>query len=169
MKIKKFLFLPILAIALFTHSLSAFAVAFSDVSEGNGNYVAINTLYEMGIIEGYEDGTYKPHQKVNRAEAIKMLVLATGLYDEEEVINYEVDDDPFVDTPATQWYAPFVAFAKDHEIVSGYDDETFKPEQTVNLVEALKIYFESYDDLIYPAVEMHNFNDCDMSDWYGKY
>ena len=51
--------------------------AFSDVKEGNSHYVAIEYLRTNGIIQGYEDGTFKPEQTVNRAEAVKMLALAS--------------------------------------------------------------------------------------------
>lgn len=46
---------------------------FSDISIGNRNYVAIKYLKQQNIIEGYEDGSFKPLNEINRAEALKIL------------------------------------------------------------------------------------------------
>ncbi|MFA4852104.1 MAG: S-layer homology domain-containing protein [Candidatus Gracilibacteria bacterium] len=66
MKKLHILFLGILLGAIPT----AFATAslFSDVNEGDWYYDAVVNLQEKGIIEGYEDDTYKPASDVNRAE-----------------------------------------------------------------------------------------------------
>ena len=52
---------------------------FSDVSEFDKNYDAIMYLYETNIIQGYDDGTYKPINYVNRAELLKILIEGEGL------------------------------------------------------------------------------------------
>ncbi len=54
---------------------TAFATSamFSDVSEGEWYFEAIENLAELGIVEGYEDGTYLPSNEVNRAEMAVML------------------------------------------------------------------------------------------------
>ena len=46
---------------------------FTDVSESHWAYKAIEDLSEMGIINGYEDGTFKPDAPVTRAEVATML------------------------------------------------------------------------------------------------
>lgn len=59
--------------------------SFYDVNKGDTYYVAISSLREWGIIEGYTDGTFKPNISVNRAEALKMITLSTGVFTEEEM------------------------------------------------------------------------------------
>lgn len=46
---------------------------FSDVSEGDWYYEAVENLASLGIVEGYEDGTYLPANDVNRAELAVMM------------------------------------------------------------------------------------------------
>lgn len=46
---------------------------FKDVPETHWAYEAIEELSEMGIINGYEDGTFKPDEAVTRAELATML------------------------------------------------------------------------------------------------
>lgn len=97
---------------------------------------AMWNVYENGIVQGYEDGSYKPDQTINRAELLKIIVEAA--YDESDFEGY-ADQSCFSDVPANMWYTPYVCFAKDEGIVEGYEDGTFKPAQKIIFVEALKI------------------------------
>lgn len=174
------LLIPVILFSIFTLLLpvmptkTACAQVFSDVNVGNYHYVAINHLYNEGIINGYEDGTFKPDQIVNRAEALKMLTLASGLFEEDlesdENSNSENDTEPpFSDTPVNAWYTPYLIPAKEKGIICGYNDNSFKPEQTINLAEALKIYLESYDNIVYPHLEDFLYDDTPLDAWFTKY
>lgn len=99
---------------------------------------AIQELYQRGILDGYGDGTFGPQNPINRAESLKVLLEALG-EDVEE--NGETD---FSDVPEGAWFAKYVRKAKMRGIVKGYEDGSFKPGQTVNQVELLKIAFESF-------------------------
>ena len=57
---------------------------FTDVTTGHDNYVAIKYLKENELIEGYEDGSFKPLKKINRAEALKII---TGALSKEKKHN----------------------------------------------------------------------------------
>ena len=46
-----------------------------DVFDNHTNFEAINYLSEKKIIQGYEDKSFKPDQKVTRSEAVKMILL----------------------------------------------------------------------------------------------
>ena len=143
---------------------------FSDIDPGDGNYVAISYLQQEGIIEGYADGTFRPYEKVNRAEAVKMLTLASGLFSEEEFENVIPEFGPFSDTPANEWYTPYLIAAKDAGIIEGYADDSYKPQQSVNLAEALKIYLESHDTLLLPEPEFYTiFADTPADAWFTPY
>ncbi|MFH1284632.1 MAG: septal ring lytic transglycosylase RlpA family protein [Candidatus Peregrinibacteria bacterium] len=146
------------------------AFGFTDVESGDTHYVAISYLDENGIINGYDDGTFRPQEKISRAEALKMLTLASGLFSENEMQEIETDTPPFTDTPASDWYTPYLEAAKDKGIISGYEDGTFKPENTINLAETLKIFISSFEELDYPALTEDNlFVDTPLTDWYAIY
>lgn len=109
-------------------------VAMRDIS-GHKYEDAIWYVYNNGIVEGYEDGSYKPDQTINRAELLKIIIEAK--YDNE----FEAYDDQgcFTDVPASQWYSKYVCFGLDNYVVEGYTDGSFKPANEINFVEALKL------------------------------
>ncbi|HLG25830.1 MAG TPA: S-layer homology domain-containing protein [Candidatus Gracilibacteria bacterium] len=59
-------------------------------------------------IQGYPDGTFKPDQNVNKAEAIKMLINSRGI-----LIPGSVSEEIFTDVDSSAWYAPYIKTAKD--------------------------------------------------------
>lgn len=168
---KKFFLLLLTAIVISTPIAKiSLAESFSDISEGNQYYVGINYLKEQSIIEGYEDGTFKPSQEIDRASALKMLTLASGIFSQQEIDNLEIGNErPFQDTPIDQWYTKYLIAAKEKGIISGYSDGTFRPWKNINLAETLKIFFESFEDLSYPALEGNLVDDTPINSWFAKY
>lgn len=74
------------------------------------NYVL--TAKQEGIVEGYDDGTFKPSQTVSRAEALKIVLETVGT----DIPN-EVSEDPYNDAQKDAWYAPYAAYAKEHNLI----------------------------------------------------
>jgi hypothetical protein len=110
-------------------------ISFSDVSSLNPHYAAISSLVDQEILQGYDDGTFKPDQEVNRAEAVKIVLLGMGL----EVDESSVAGLVFSDVAEDSWFYEEVGTAVSMGIVNGYDDNTFLPGQTVNRAEAMKM------------------------------
>lgn len=111
--------------------------AFSDIgSHWSKSYV--EAMAKAGIINGYEDGTFRPEGTITRAEFAKMLVLALEL----EIVKYE---DSFEDVVAGSWYADFVATLVSNEIVQGYEDNTFKPAGLISRSEIAKMIAGALD------------------------
>ena len=108
---------------------SPLTMAYSDV-EGYSFETAVSYLTQEGIIGGYEDGTVKPYNSINRAEFLKIVTLAGDLETGGSSCFTDVTD---------QWFAPYICGAAEAGIVGGYSDGSFKPENTISLVEALKI------------------------------
>lgn len=109
-------------------------VAMRDIS-GHKYENAIWYVYNNDIVQGYEDGSFKPDQNINRAELLKIVVEAK--YNNE--FNAYDGMNCFTDVKADQWYAKYVCFAEDMNLVEGYGDGSFKPSNNINFVEALKI------------------------------
>ncbi len=109
-------------------------VVFPDI-EGEWNKKIINYLKNQGIVNGYSDGTYRPKNPINRAEFVKIIV--------STLEPNPTGSDCFKDVQ-NEWFSPFVCYAKQHDIIRGYKDGNFKPNQKVNLVEALKITFIAF-------------------------
>lgn len=136
---------------------------FPDVGDSHPNRTAINALADRGIIAGYPDGTFQPNGEINRAELTKM-VIATRLEPDTEVYK-----DCFPDI-TDQWFAPYVCYAKEQGWVDGYDDGTFKPNQEITRIEALKIIFEVlFDEFEEEVLEDQSVIDVLSGKWYSKY
>ena len=95
------------------------------------------TAVRYDIIRGYTDGSFRPDAPVNRAEALKILLLATGV---EPIGGYFINL-TFSDTSDKAWYAPYVQDALELDLVRGYEDGTFRPEQSITRAEAAKIVY----------------------------
>ncbi len=166
---KKFISILILTATL-TFPLFASALSttppFSDVTSTNPNFIAITKLKDEGVISGYPDGTFKPNQAVNRVEALKMILLGSGLNNFSKIIT----PTNFSDIDKTQWYMPYLRAAVSKNIVSGYPDGSFKPTQTVNLVESLKMVIRTNKiNLNKIIVSKTLYADTPINQWYTKY
>lgn len=166
-KKKKNRFLPFLCVLVATTVFIGTipVMAFSDVNYDYPYSNAISFLETNGIIEGYEDGTYKPEALINRAEFLKIALGATAV---------KLDNNSsmgFSDTDESAWYAPYIRKAKAEGWVQGYPDGTFKPEQNINKVEALKILGEiqDWDRLALAEVPKASYKDTYRFIWYSPY
>lgn len=114
---------------------------FADVNKEHENFEAMYFLYNIGVIEGYEKSgsklrDYKPDLSINRAEFLKLLLEGT------DKASNEFYSKCFPDVPEKEWYSTYVCQAKQEGWINGYPDGTFKPTQTINEVETLKILGE---------------------------
>ncbi len=82
------------------------------------------------MVQGYDDGTYKPNQGINRAEFLKILMESADI--SPQGVNCFSD-------VADQWFAGYVCEAQRQGIVQGYEDGTFGPVNPINFAEASKI------------------------------
>lgn len=108
----------------------AFAAAPTDV-EGSDYETAVEVLMALGIVNGYEDGTYKPDKTVTRAEMAKLLIVALGL---DNLVGGSKSS--FSDMSG-HWADSYVALAAAKNIINGYPDGTFNPNATVSFNEAI--------------------------------
>jgi len=181
MKLNRFLSIGLIVCALMTSVGLAFAetsvAPFKDVALDNPNFEAIIALKEKGIIGGYPDGTFKPDQVVNRAEALKMIY---GIKDlkawssvDGAIFGGAAVAVNFTDIDKSAWYFEYLQNAMNDGVVKGYPDNTFKPEQTVNTVENLKILMEHtflrVEDLKNQKVLLPAFADVPNNSWYAPY
>lgn len=123
----------------------------------------VEDLVDRGVVNGYDDGTFRPDAPVTRAEFLKM---ALGALDYE--IPESVSEKPFTDVETSMWYAPYVAAAKEAGITSGYSDGTFKPDRQIQRAEALKMLFLAANIEV-SAEGSSEFPDVAESDWFFAY
>ena len=85
----------------------------TDINDSHWAYAAVKTLSNAGVINGFEDGTFRPEDKVTREQFIKMLVGAFNMTSDNAVCNYS-------DVPTDAWYYASVAIATEKGITNGY-------------------------------------------------
>lgn len=112
---------------------TAAAVSFQDTGE-NSYSDAIETLAGLSIMQGYEDGTFKPEEQVTRAEYAAMMLRVLGVPEE-----WGVEKGSFSDVPETHWAYNPVNYLCQMGYLSGYGDGIYAPEDPVVLQDALKI------------------------------
>ncbi len=115
--------------------------AFSDVPETSPYSNAVSALNQLGVITGYEDGTFKPDNDVTRAEFTAMLMRTLGA---GSVGSTSSADLPFTDISDQDsdisWAIPNINTAYKNGIINGYpEDNTFRPNNNVLFEEAVKM------------------------------
>ncbi len=102
----------------------------------------IELLHDRGVVQGYGFGIFRPDILINRAEFLKMTMLAVF---GDEVFAVQ-DVRCFTDfIGEEQWFWKHACAAKERGIISGYPDGSFRGTQPVILVEALKMAIESWE------------------------
>lgn len=134
---------------------------FSDTDLNLLSGKAAAELYRRAVIGGYPDGEFKGAKSVNRAEAAKFLLLSR-FGEVPEVAN----DGQFKDVLDGQWYTKYVVTAANKGIIKGYEDGTFKPGDTVNTAEFLKMLSLTFDLEQNPPYE---FEDVADGQWFAPF
>jgi len=142
LKFKKYLSLLIAAVMILTSvsvladgEAAATAALFPDVDANSVVGQAVAELVPYGIINGYEDGSFRPDNTITRAEFAKIIVTFLNLQN----IDGGVTGFPDVDTATPHWAQKFIGVAASKGIVNGYNDGTFKPDNPVKISEAVKM------------------------------
>ena len=93
---------------------------------------AISTLSSMGIIHGFEDGTFRPYAKITRAQFAK---IAVGFF---ETVKEDYEGF-FTDVSAGAWYTEYVEAAARMGLIQGFEDGTFHPNSNITRAQACVI------------------------------
>lgn len=135
---------------------------FEDIQEHWGKEF-IETLVELGAVNGFGDGTFRPDESVTRAQLLKMTLLAFGIDPDEDI-----EENPFGDVEDDDWFRSHVLMAHNMGVVEGFNDGSFKPNDEITRAAALKIVLlaaqlDSLDS------DGDNFEDVDPEDWFYEY
>ena len=126
------------------------AASLSDVS-GLPGEEQINVCQNLGIIEGFPDGTFGPDQLVNRAQFAAMITRAMGIPD-TALTGYTVTT--FQDTAGYGWAVPYLAFCQSKNIMIGDGYGNAMPGRTISVNEAMTMilraigYTENSEELV---------------------
>ncbi len=111
-------------------------------------------------IEGY-NGLFRPENDMTRAEAATIFARLISERKNKDITGYS----SFKDVDNSAWYAGYIAYLEKYDIISGYDDGTFKPYNSITRAEFTAVctrFYELFDDI---SVSGRNVF-CDVSDSY---
>ena len=128
----------VLALVLaFACAFTMFAgAAFTDQADIKVDSDVVDTLVSLGVIEGFEDGSFQPNGTVTRAQMAKMIyVLRTGNSDASA---YNDDKTSFTDI-GTHWARGYIKYCQSLNIIAGKSATKFDPNGNVTAQEAAKM------------------------------
>lgn len=126
---KKTLTILILILIMTTGTL-AYAGDFNDIN--NTKYQeAVEFLSAFEVVDGFGDGTFRPEESVTRGQMAKMLTVVLGYKDFSQNLHSS-----FADTQG-HWADPYVEIVNSFDIVVGYDEDTFGPDNNISYSEAV--------------------------------
>lgn len=139
--------------------------SFTDVNADDWFNITVSSLANMGIIAGYEDGSFRPNAPITRAE---FAAIAARFFENNDV---EYNEGLFEDITGDEWYADIVAAAVAHDLISGYPDGTMRPMANITRAEACAIVNRTidrrpHDEHLCPVEEMRTWPDNQPGAWY---
>ena len=90
----------------------------------------IASLSVIGLLRGYEDGSFRPDNPISRAECVVLL---------SRPIEVPAGSSTFSDVPETHWASSAISAGTSAGWLSGYPDGTFRPDQNITRLEAVKM------------------------------
>ena len=110
--------------------------AFTDQADIKVKSDVVDTLVSLGVIEGFEDGSFQPNGTVTRAQMAKMIyVLRTGNSDASA---YNDDKTSFTDI-GSHWARGYIKYCQSLGIIAGKSNTIFAPNASVTAQEAAKM------------------------------
>ena len=128
----------VLALVLaFACAFTMFAgAAFTDSADIKVDADVVDTLVSLGIVEGFEDGSFQPNGTVTRAQMAKMIyVLRTGNSDASA---YNDEKSSFTDING-HWARGYIKYCQSLGIIAGKSNTKFVPNKKVSAQEAAKM------------------------------
>ena len=120
----------------------------------------IEKMCGLKIINGFEDGTFRPDNYVSRAEFVKMLTAILNIKPE--------NSDIFDDVKSSDWYAPYIAAAYNNNIIKGLTKTSFAPNEKISRQDAVTVVYRAVSDILKNDASNINFGDENDTADYAK-
>ena len=134
---KKLLALVLALVMTMSLAVSANA-AFSDADKINESYAeAANVLTGMGVLKGYEDGSFKPEGAITRAEVAAVVYRIYTADVTDKNVGLYTGYGKFNDLTGANWAKGYIGYCANAGLVRGYNDTTFGPLDNVTGYQAL--------------------------------
>jgi hypothetical protein len=178
MKRKKGFYLCLFVLLLFAASFTSVSAeeikVFTDVSEGAWYYDAIQDAYKFGLIQGITATTFSPGSDIERGDFVVILGRLHEFLLEQDIISgqgiNETNKNYFTDVNTDAYYAKYINWAYENNLINGYEDGTFGPEEKLTREQMAVIiyrYLQEFNiNIQNTPVEINDFNDVNLlSSW----
>lgn len=132
----------------------------TDIANAENSLQEAMKVARPPFVTGYPNGTFKPTKPMSRAEVSSVIArMASG---NKSVAGFT----SFKDVDDSQWFAASVGFMEKRRLISGYQDGSFKPHQSITRAEFARI-LAAYAGLT--PTEGTSFNDVKRNHWAKGY
>ncbi len=133
---------------------------FSDLKAGEERTSAVAYLQSKGVLNGYQDGTYKPDQPLTRRQAAKLLVNELGLTKPEGYKVQSTDIDP-----KDEFYEHMVILEANGIMGKG---GAFRPYESLTRQQMAAVLTRSYEKWYKPSTTQYTFKDVNPASEFYK-
>ena len=137
---------------------------FTDVPAEHWAYDYITRAADLGLVSGYDDGTFRPGKPVTRAQFVTMLWRMAGKPDADAKTG-------FADVPDDAWCAEAVSWAVGSGIVNGVTESTFAPDRLLTRQQAAVLLFRfsgsisGMETVLYELYDQQFADSADLGSW----
>ena len=140
---------------------------YNDVSDDDWFAEAVKNMTQLGLMTGISDDEFGPALAVNRFMLVTVLYRAQG-----EPLLDSNSDAPFTDTYTGQWYSDALAWAYANGLIKGFEDGTFRGDDTLTVEQIIVVLYRYAEFLGYDVsarADLTAFADAaDVSDWAAE-
>ena len=166
---KKFLSLVLaLVMTMSLVTVSAGAKDFSD-DDSITYQEAVDVISEIGVVDGYTGGDFKPTDVLTRGAAAK--IICNLILGPTTASALSASSAPFKDVPVSNTFAGYITYCAQEKIINGYPDGTVKPTGDVTRAEVAAILYRVMDADCVKTYETTrcSFSDVVRGDWFNLY
>ena len=120
---------------------TAAEIKYPDIPEDASYADSVYKLSKAGVLQGYEDGSFRPEGEVTRAEMAKMIILTFGLVGDQKK-----PEEFYPDIAETEWFYPYVLAIHNLGLVKGYENGEYRPKNNITRAEVCTILYRMFED-----------------------
>lgn len=135
-------------------------------TDKNGQLILPAKEHKLYVV-GYEDGEFKPEGNMTRAEAAAIFARNIAERKDENISSRKSS---FTDVSSSKWYSKYIAYLEKYDIIEGYNDGMFKPEEQITRAEFVTMctrFYKMFDEV--STSKKNIFNDVTNNHWASGY
>lgn len=134
---------------------------FQDVREGDWFYETVTEAANLGLVNGMGFGIFSPYETATRAQATKILWAIAGS-------PQGFPASGFKDVAESTWYAPCVAWAKANQVINGYNNGSFGPNDPIRRQDLVTLLYRYSGETMEDLSGLEGFTDGQQVTAYAR-